>query len=111
MRHSLGDEVRLKHIMDAIDEIEELTQGLDEGSFMNDKRTKFSSAFQLQIIGEAANNISKTVKKKYRQIQWQQIVGLRNIIAHQYFGIDYTRIWEVISKDLPVLKREVEKIV
>ncbi len=110
-RHSLGDEARIRHIRDAILEIGELTKGYDRTKFTEDKKTKFACVFQLEIIGEAAGRLSDELKQKYEQIAWQPIVGLRNIIAHEYFGIDYDRIWEVISIDLPLLETEVGKII
>jgi uncharacterized protein with HEPN domain len=111
MRHNLGDAARVKHIRDAIREIAELTNGYDQQTFTQDKKTKFASVFQLEIIGEAASRLSEELKLAHQGIAWQPIIGLRHIIVHEYFGIDYDRIWEVISIDLPALEIEIEKII
>ena len=58
----------------------------------------------LEIIGETAKNIPEDIKKKYSSILWRRMVGLRNIIAHGYFGVDLSIIWEIIDKNLPETK-------
>jgi uncharacterized protein with HEPN domain len=65
----------------------------------------------LEIIGEAAKSIPKEVKKKYPNIPWDKIVGMRNKIAHEYFGIDVKIVWTTATKDIPQLKEEMKKII
>jgi len=64
----------------------------------------------LEIIGEAAKNISKTTKQKYNTVEWRKISGLRDIIIHQYFGVDYDLIWDIIVNKIPDLYQNVNKI-
>jgi len=59
---------------------------------------------QLGIIGEACNRVSEEVKDANQEIEWRQIIGLRNIVIHQYFGVDDQLIWDVIQHNLPDLK-------
>jgi uncharacterized protein with HEPN domain len=66
---------------------------------------------QLQVIGESCRNISPELREKTPGVPWSQIIGLRIIVIHQYFGIDTRVIWEIIRNDLPALKFQVEKIV
>jgi uncharacterized protein with HEPN domain len=68
-------------------------------------------AYHLQIIGEAASKISDEIQIKYPSISWSQIVGLRNIIVHEYFGIDLEEIWNTVFIDIPNLKIEILKII
>ena len=61
-----------------------------------------------EIIGEAANNIPKEIREKYNDIPWKEIRGLRNLVAHEYFGVDKSIIWEIAKKDLPEIKPKIE---
>ncbi len=96
MKGSLGDKQRLLHILDAIKQIETFTLNLNLHEFENNFLVKSACIFQLEIIGEAANKISKNLKNKYQHIDWINITGLRNIIAHEYWGIDYLIVWSII---------------
>lgn len=64
----------------------------------------------MEIIGEAANNISEETKNKFSKIQWRQIIGLRHILVHEYFGIDTNLIWQIIANDIPQLKESIQKV-
>jgi len=70
----------------------------------------FASVKQLEIIGEAANNITEHFQKIYNEIEWRTIVGLRNLLVHEYFGIDEEIVWGIIKKDIPKLQKEVKQI-
>jgi uncharacterized protein with HEPN domain len=62
------------------------------------------------IIGEASNHLSLELKSKFSDIEWAQIIGMRNVFAHEYFGIDSGLVWEIIKNDIPELKEKVEHI-
>ena len=64
----------------------------------------------LEIIGEAVKNIPQNIKEKYPNIEWNKIAGFRDILSHAYFGISMNRVWNIIERDLPGLKQEIEKI-
>jgi uncharacterized protein with HEPN domain len=65
----------------------------------------------LEIIGEAARCIPQRIKQKYSGINWQDIAGMRNIIAHEYFGVDLAIIWKTIKENLPELGNKIEQII
>jgi len=71
---------------------------------------KFASIKQLEIIGESANHISDTLKERYSDIEWREIIGLRNILIHEYFGVDENVIWGIITMDLLKLKNNIIRI-
>jgi uncharacterized protein with HEPN domain len=81
MRSSFGDKQRFFHILEAIKQIEIFTQNFNPDVF-DDNLVRSACIFQLEIIGEAVNKISNELKDKYQQIDWINITGLRNIIAH-----------------------------
>jgi len=110
MRGKLGDKVRLQHIYDAILEIESYLVNKDISEFMESSMMRFACIKQMEIIGEASNHISEELKSNFSSIQWAQIIGMRNIFVHEYFGVDTTLIWEIIKKDIPDLKEKIKKI-
>lgn len=64
----------------------------------------------LEIIGEAVKNIPLQIKEKYPEIEWKKISGLRDILAHEYFGIDVEVVWDIIENKLPILKAKVSHL-
>ena len=64
----------------------------------------------MEIIGEACNHLSVELKSKFSNIEWVQIAGMRNVFAHEYFGIDSRLVWEIIKNDIPELKVKIELI-
>lgn len=107
MRGKLGDKIRLQHINDAIIEIESYLFNVEFSEFMQNSMMRFACIKQMEIIGEASNHISDDTKSLFNAIQWSQIVGMRNVFVHEYFGIDSAIVWEIIKSDLPELKRQV----
>ncbi|MBI4026057.1 MAG: DUF86 domain-containing protein [Verrucomicrobia bacterium] len=103
-------ELFLQDIREAIGKIERFTQGLDQEKFKVDEKTVDAVVRNLEIIGEAARHLAGDFATKHPQIQWRKIVGLRNRIVHDYFGLDLEIIWEIVCSDLPGLKAELEKI-
>ena len=110
MKNSLSDRIRLQHIQDAILEIESYTNNISFEEFATNSMVLFASVKQLEIIGEAANNITEHFQKIYNEIEWRTIIGLRNLLVHQYFGIDEEIVWGIIQKDIPKLQEEVKQI-
>ncbi len=71
---------------------------------------KFACIKQMEIIGEASNHISDDTKSKISSVAWFQIIGMRNVFVHEYFGIDSSLVWEIINSDLPDLKEKISDI-
>lgn len=110
MRSELGDKIRLQHIIDAIEEIEKYLVAIDLSIFLENSMMRFACIKQMEIIGEACNHLSVELKSKFSNIEWVQIVGMRNVFAHEYFGIDSRLVWEIIKNDIPELKVKIELI-
>ncbi len=64
----------------------------------------------LQILGEATGSLPQTVRDQAPEIPWAKIVGMRNVLVHQYFGIDREVVWSVVERDLPQLKEQIERL-
>lgn len=99
------DSERIKDILEAIDRIEKVS---DRGRdfFNNDEMAQVWVIHHLQIIGEAVRGISSDYRNANPDIPWSDIIGMRNILIHHYFGIDRDAVWRVIEHNLPVLKNK-----
>jgi len=97
---------RLEDILQAIEKIEKYQQQGRE-SFEEDELLQVWIIHHLEIIGEATANLSKEIRAGYPNVPWPQIVGMRNILIHRYFGIDLGLVWQSIERDLPTLKTNV----
>ena len=91
----------LEDIILAMDRIQEYISGLDFVNFKRDYKTVDAVIRNFEVIGEASKNLSKDIKDNYSNVPWEEMYRLRNRISHEYFGIDYEIIWDIISKHLP----------
>ena len=83
------DTVYLHHILDAIDLIEEYTEGRSENEFLSHSMAHDAVIRQIEIIGEAARNVSEKFQEKHRGLPWAKMIGIRNKIIHEYFNFNY----------------------
>ena len=99
-----SEDDRIEDILEAIDKIDKFKPAsLDQ--LGRDEMVYVWVIHHLQIIGEAASKLPELIKKKYPTINWSQIITLRNIVVHEYFGIEPKEIWNTITYDLPLLKQ------
>jgi len=106
MREDTG---RLQDILEAIEKIEQYA-GQGRQPFDNDEILQVWVVYHLQVLGEAANKVSPTIKALYPKVPWNRIIGMRNILVHNYFGIDLDVVWAVVERDLPRLKPQITTI-
>ncbi len=100
----------LYDILECIEKIQKYVSGMTYEDFENDERTVDAVLRNLEIIGEAARNIPSEFRVKYPDIPWRRIVGLRNVVIHEYFGVDLENIWEIVKNDLPDLKQKIKTL-
>lgn len=111
MRESLTDKVRVKHILDAIAEVEKYLAGVSYNQFAENSEKRFATIKQIEIIGEACNAISGQIKEIHPEVEWKSIKGFRNISIHEYFDISIQLVWQIAQNDLPVLKQQFREII
>lgn len=97
-------------IVESIQRIEEYIKAVSEKDFSQDIKIQDAIFRRLEIIGEAGKHIPISLRRKYSEIPWRKITGLRDILVHEYFGVNIRKVWKVIKEDLPDLKKKISKI-
>ncbi len=96
----------------ACQDIVEFTSDLDSSEALeSDRRTMLAVTRCLEIIGEAARQMPATFQERNPAIPWREVIGFRNVIAHEYFGVDYEIIWDVIQTEIPPLWEQVSSLI
>jgi len=104
------DTLYLGHIRDAIDSIESYIKGISYNQFVSNKMMTDAVVRELEIIGEAINNLSKDFRSDHPQIPFRDIIDMRNVLIHEYFGVNTKIVWDTCKKNLPALKPLIQKI-
>jgi uncharacterized protein with HEPN domain len=100
----------LQHILEAIDNIQDYTAGMDLDAFMADRKTRDAVIRNLEIIGEACNNVAKnhpTFAAEHAEVPWGFAYEMRNALSHGYFTVDHAIVWQTIQQDLPKLGSQI----
>ena len=104
-----ADTVYLRHILDAILKIEAYVS-VGMGRFMAESQWQDATIRQLEVIGEATKQLTEELRLKHSETPCRRIAGMRDVLIHDYMGVDLNAVWGVTQKDLPKLKHEVEAI-
>ena len=104
--------VYIKHIRDSIYKIENFTSGLSKEDFLSEENQVVQSGVvrELEVIGEATGKISAEYRQSHGDVPWRDMIDTRNKVIHDYLSIDYDLIWDIVQKDLPNLKLQLEKL-
>ena len=111
MRELLRDKERLQHILEAIDRIIRYTSGKTYDDLVGDDMMYYAVVKNIEIIGEAANMLTPQFLETHPKTPWKQVKGMRNYIVHEYFQIDDTVVWGVVTKNIPQLKEEITQYI
>jgi len=95
--------LRVRDILDAVERIENFTRGLTLDTFVQDERTIAAVSYELVVIGEAAKNVPAAVRATAPDVPWQVMSDMRNVVAHGYFGVDLSIVWQTATQDVPKL--------
>jgi len=101
----------LNDILESITAIEIYLENMNYEEFIRDRKTCSATIRELEIIGEVVGNISSEIKSKYSDVLWQPIKDFRNKIVHEYFGIDYRMVWDIVKNELPILNSQISDII
>ena len=108
--NSEKDNLRLYHILEAVDAAESFIVSISKEEFDNDYEKQSAIIRQFEIIGEAASHLSPEFKKRHKDIDWSKVVGMRHKMIHDYFEVDKDIVWFTAVQDLPILKKQIKKI-
>lgn len=100
----------LKHILESVVQIEEYVHGVSKEKFLTSPQIQDAAMRRLAVIGEATKNLPDNLRERYAQIPWTNIAGMRDMLIHEYFGVDTEIVWNTLEKDLPVFKSLIETI-
>jgi uncharacterized protein with HEPN domain len=99
--------VYLDDILDATRKITVYTGGFSKAAFLEDEKTLDAVVRNLEVIGEAVKKLPENLRAKHSAVEWKKIAGLRDILIHEYFGLDAEIVWDIVQNKVPALDREV----
>jgi uncharacterized protein with HEPN domain len=106
-----SDKIYLLNILDAINRINKYLKGVSFEAFLKNTEKQDAVVRNIEIIGEAANSLSKAFQGKHKEIPWRNIVDMRNKLIHDYDSVDYQIVWDVYSSKLPVFKKQLSSLI
>ncbi len=106
----IGDELYLRHIQDAIEKLERYI-AVGKKTYLEQSHWQDAIIRQLEIIGEATKRLSEALRSEYVAVPWRRIAGLRDVLIHDYMGVDLDAVWEITQQDIPGLKQSISSII
>lgn len=100
----------IEHILESIGDIESFSKGLSKDELKKDKVKQYAIIRAIEVIGEAVRNLPFDIRNKYSEVPWKEIVGMRDKLMHHYFGVNLETVWKTVKEDIPVLKKQIQKI-
>ena len=110
MSEKRSSSLLLYDIFQSVEKIEEFTRGISFVQMMADERTKDAILRNLQVLGEASKNLPESLIADHPEVDWSGLAGVRDIVTHQYFRVDWQLLWISVHEELPVLKIQIRKL-
>lgn len=101
----------LLDMREALSDIQTFTAGMSQEDFLRDKKTRNAVLRSLEVLGEAAGKIPRPLREQNPGLPWPEMIGLRNRLIHEYFGVDYDIVWQTIRVDLPLLDAPLDAMI
>lgn len=108
MKETQRDPERLRHILEAITNIETYANGISLQHIESNPMLRHALTWNIMIIGEAANKLSKEFCAAHPLTPWRAVTGMRNVLVHDYYQIDNEELWIVVHRDIPSLKKQIQ---
>ena len=105
-----GWPLAVRDMLDACERCLSYTAGMDQAAFLGDRRTYDATIRNIEIVGEAANNVPRAVQEAHQEIPWRGIIDTRNRIIHGYGVIDDEAVWEIVARDIPELVPQLREL-
>lgn len=100
----------VEHILECVERVEEYMKGVTKDEFLNSTQLQDAVIRRIEIIGEAAKRVPTKIKDRYIDIPWKQIAAMRDILIHEYFGVDLELTWKVAKEDVRELKEKISRV-
>ena len=108
MKREYGDYI--EDVINAMSKAEKFIANMTKEDFLQDEKTIFATVRALEVIGEAVKNIPASIRKRYPEIPWRDMAGMRNKLIHEYFGVKLDLVWKTAKQKVPPLKPIFQKI-
>lgn len=103
-------EIFLRHILESLKQIEHYTEEYEREDFWDRPEIQDAVIRRFEIIGEATKNIPEDFRKAHPEVAWQEAIGMRNVLIHEYFGVDLDIVWNTVEEILPKFKEQIEDL-
>lgn len=102
--------IYLKDILESIERVENFVKDMNYDEFVKDEKTHYAVIRCIEIVGEATKHIPNYIRRKYPEIPWKDIAGMRDKVIHFYFGINLKKVWKTVEEDFPEIKPLIKKV-
>ena len=110
MREAVRDKGRIEHMLAAIANVEEFTNGVSAEEFVNSKVLFFAVVKNIEIVGEATYMLTKEFRESHQSIPWLVIEKMRHVLVHGYYTVSPEKVWKTVQEELPVLKEQLANL-